>query len=172
MPQPTSAISPNVTRRELGVDVLPRQDGRAPDYAYQLQSQPGNLTVSVLNYGERQPGAETVHVQFSRPIEGCTCLSTTNGIATFSPSGTRLLLHDLFAIIAIDAHTMKAWHYVLPARTLFLAADWDAELVTGSTLAYGRPTTDAIVFGPWSWEQLVSTWRTGLGEQLTMSPNC
>ena len=134
-----------------------------PHYTYQLDSPAGNLTVTMLNYGERQPGAETVDLCLSRPVAGCSVFHTTNGIARFSPSGARLLLHDLFVIILIDTQTMTPWCYQLPTRTLFYGLHWEGEILTGKTLKYGRSVQQADTFGPWDWAAITATWRPGLG---------
>jgi hypothetical protein len=78
--------------------------------------------VTVRNYRERQPGAETIDLCLSRPVAGCSVFHTTNGQARFNPSGARLLLHDFFVIIVIDTLTMTPWRYQLPPRTSFHSA--------------------------------------------------
>lgn len=83
---------------------------------------------------------------------------------------THLLLHDLFSIIVVNTHSMKAWHFALPVRNLFLGIRWEGEVIIGKTLGYGRSVSDAELFGPWPWGELILAWHTGLGDRLTMSP--
>lgn len=70
--------------------------------------------MTVLNYGERQPGAEDVLLHLSRPVAGQQTFDATNGDATFSASGAYLLLTMPFLLITMDAQTMQAWHFALP----------------------------------------------------------
>ena len=160
------------SRQELDVTALPwaNKAEKVPDYAYQLHSHVGKLTVTVINYGERQPGAETVHIRLSRPVEGCDCLDTTNGIAEFSGSGTHLLLYDLFTILVIDVRSMHVRHFALPPRTLFRAVGWEGEAIIGKTHGYAQPISEVKPFGPWPWETIEAEWKAGIGKQLTISP--
>ena len=146
------------------------------DFCQQLHSFQNLLTVDVLNYGERQPGAEDVILHFSRPIgpHHCMCLSSTNGAAKFSPNGKYLIVHDLFSIIAVaitaGAAPLEAWHFSVPQRHLLLSLAWDDECVVGQTLGYGKPMDAVTRLGPWTWDVLVATWQPGLGEKLTIQP--
>lgn len=139
------------------------ETGRLPHFISEHYSQPADLRVLVLNYGERQPGAEDILLYLNRPVAGEQYFDTTNGAAFFSASGAYLLLTMPFLLIAIDAYTLQAWHYTLPDRTMLLSAGWSAECVVGQLVAYGKRTDEAEPLGPWTWGELTRTWPPGLG---------
>ena len=141
-----------------------------PDFIIEHYSQPADLRVTVLNYGERQPGAEDVLLHLSRPVAGQETFDTTNGDAAFSASGAYLLFTMPFLLIAIDAQTMQAWHFALPNRTMLLSAEWAGEQVVGKLLAYGKPTDAATLIGPYTWAALTTHWQPGLGPAVTALP--
>lgn len=153
-----------ITTIPLDVDNLPWPEIKTPDYAYQLHSQPVDLTVTVVNYGERQPGAETIHLRLSRPVEGVSLFDTTNGEASFSTSGNLLLLHTLFSALVIDCRSMNGWRYTVRDRALFLDLAWKGESVRGRILGYGKQTSEAEPFGPWNLEEIMQQWQPGLGQ--------
>lgn len=161
---------PLVSRSELDPANLPWPDVTPPDYAFQLYSVPANLTVSILNYGERQPGAETIEIRLSASVEGENFFYTTNGNALFSQSGSLLLLHDSFLPIVIDTATLRAWHYKIADRTFLLSPKWDGERLIGSTLGYGKRIPDAEPFGPWSKDDIIQHWQQGLGSWVKTTP--
>ncbi|MFN8441630.1 MAG: hypothetical protein U0175_12700 [Caldilineaceae bacterium] len=153
-----------ITIIPLDVAALPWPETKTPDYAYQLHSQPVDLTVTVVNYGERQPGAETVHLRLSRPVAGVSTFDTTNGVASFSQSGNLLLLHTLFSALVIDCRSMNVWRYTVRNRALFLDLVWEGEQLRGSVIGYGKSMSEAESFGPWSLEEIMQQWQAGLGQ--------
>lgn len=162
----TPAPQPAVTQRHLGADELaPFRDPKSgvPHYGVEHISHTADLRATVLNYGERQPGAETVLLRLSRAIDGLRNIWTTNGEAQFSPSGMLLALNLPFQVIVIDAATMRARHYALPYRTMLLSANWDAERFAARYLAYGKPSSAAETLGPLTWADIVQQWPAGLG---------
>lgn len=156
---------PPVTRRWLNpateLAALVNEQTRLPDWAEELYSQPADLRVTILNFGERQPAAEDVYFHFSRPVAGRHQLFLTSGTAAFSASGAYLLIHNIFVLIVIEAQSLQAWHYVAPTRTLFLGVGWQDEQVVGKMLAYGQPTAAAQPWGPWSWAEITQRWGPG-----------
>lgn len=153
-----------ITTVPLDVAALPWPETKTPDYAYQLHSQRVDLTVTVVNYGERQPGAETVHLRLSRPVAGVSIFDTTNGVASFSPSGNLLLLHTLFSALVIDCRSMEVWRYTVRDRALFLNVAWEGEKLRGSIIGYGKSMSEAESFGLWSLEEIMQQWQPGLGQ--------
>lgn len=167
--QAPSAVA--VTTRPLDPEtvghVLPGAPDRPPHFIIEHTSHPADLRVTIFNYGERQPGAEDVLLQLSRPVAGQQLFTTTNGNAGFSDNGAYLLLTMPFLLIAVDAHTMHAWHYALPDRTMLLRAGWTHEGVVGQLVAYGKRAAEAEPLGPWAWGELIRTWQPGLGRAAT-----
>ncbi|MCE7982628.1 MAG: hypothetical protein DYG89_15695 [Caldilinea sp. CFX5] len=161
--------APTVTTRWLDPKTewqpSPGTPTKLPDFIVEHYSQPADLRVMILNYGERQPGAEDVVVQLSRPVAGQQLFHTTNGDAAFSASGDYLLLAMPFLLIVIDAHTMQAWHYPLPNRTMLLNAGWEGDRLRGAMLAYGKRTEEAETLGPWEWAEIIAQWSPGVGPQ-------
>ena len=159
--------SPAVTTRPLDPKTAwqpePGATTSPPHFMIEHYSRPADLRVTILNFGERQPGAEDILLQLSRPVAGQQHFDTTNGDATFSASGAYLLLAMPFLLVAIDAHTLDAWHYTLPDRTMLLSAGWTGECVVGRLIAYGKRADDAEPLGPWAWAELIRTWQPGLG---------
>ena len=153
-------------------DWQPSPNHRAdqPQWIVEHYSLVADLRVTVLNYGERQPGAEDVWLHLSRPVAGQQTFDTTNGEAAFSTSGAYLLFTMPFLLIAIDARTMQAWHFALPDRTMLLSAGWAGEQIVGKLLAYGKPTTAARAIGPYSWAAITTQWQPGLGAAVTARP--
>lgn len=136
---------------------------KPPDYIIEHHSHPADLRVTILNYGERQPGAEDVQLHLSRPLAGQQIFDTTNGDATFSASGAYLLLATPFLLIAVDAHTMQAWHYALPDRTMLYHAGWEGERLAGKMIPYGKRVDAAIMIGPYTWAEVTDQWQPGVG---------
>lgn len=164
---------PAVTTRWLDpkTDWQP-QPGMAkpPDFIIEHHSHPADLRVTILNYGERQPGAEDVQLHLSRPLTGQQFFDTTNGDATFSASGTHLLLATPFLLIAVDAHTMQAWHYALPDRTMLYHAGWEGERLVGKLIPYGKRADAAIPIGPYTWAEVTAQWQLGVGRAAAFTP--
>lgn len=161
-----STNSPPVTQRHLREDELAAYRdplSGAPHYGIEYISHPADLRITVLNYGERQPGAETVLLRLSRPIEGLRNVWTTNGDACFSPSGRLLALNLPFQVIVIDGTTLQARHVALPDRTMLLGANWDGERFVARYLAYGKPSSAAVTLGPLTSADIAQHWQTGLG---------
>lgn len=157
---------PAVTRRHLRHDELaqhPRADRRPPDHGMLLTSHPADLKVLVMNYGERQPGAEDVLLKLSRPVMGHSELDTTNGDAHFSTSGRLLAFALPFEVIAVECASMQARHFALPDRTMLMSAAWDEDQLLVRWLPYARPANEAVTLGPLSWDAITATWATGLG---------
>lgn len=150
----------------------PPPNGRVdrPHWLVEHYARSADLRVTVVNYGERQPGAEDVWLHLSRPVAGQQTLDTTNGNAVFSASGAYLLLTMPFLLIAMDAQTMQAWHFALPDRTMLLSAEWAGEQVVGKLLAYGQPTTAASTIGPYPWATITTQWQPGLGPAAVTVP--
>lgn len=167
MPVNAETAAPTVTSRWLDPKTawqpLPGLPTKVPDFIIEHYSHPADLRVTVLNYGERQPGAEDVVLHMSRLLAGQQLFHTTNGDASFSASGAHLLLAMPFLLIAVDAQTMQAWHFALPDRTMLLSAGWAGEQVVGKLLAYGKPTTAASAIGPYTWDAITTQWQAGLG---------
>ena len=162
----TPTPTPPVTQRHLRDDELAaRRDAMsgAPHYAVEHHSHPADLRVTVLNYGERQPGAETVLLRLSRAVDGMRDIWTTNGNAQFSPSGRLLALHLPFQLIVIDAATRQARHLALPERNMLLGATWEDEQFIARYLAYGKRSDAAETIGPLTWVEITQCWQTGLG---------
>jgi hypothetical protein len=160
---PDPAHIPSVTQRHLRRDELAqhlRADQRLPDYGMLLTSRPADLQVLVLNYGERQPGAEDVLLKLSRPVMGQEVLDTTNGNASFSTSGRLLALALPFEVIVIQCNDMAARRFALPNRTMLMSAKWADEQLLVRYLAYARPVSEAVTLGPLSWETIVAGWET------------
>jgi hypothetical protein len=143
---------------------------KPPDFIIEHHSYPADLRVTILNYGERQPGAEDVQLHLSRPLAGQQIFDTTNGDATFSASGAYLLLATPFLLIAIDAHTMQAWHYALPNRTMLYHAGWEEERLAGKMIPYGKRAEAAITIGPYTWAEVTSQWQPGPGRAAAFTP--
>lgn len=151
-----------VTRRTLSRAELaqhPRADQRLPDHGTLLTSRPADLQVLVLNYGERQPGAEDVLLKLSRPVMGQVLLDTTNGDAHFSPSGLLLAFALPFEVIAIDCASMHARRFALPNRTMLMSAAWEDDRLLVRYLAYARPVSEAMTLGPLSWDAIALGWE-------------
>ncbi len=146
-------------------DWQPPSNGRGdqPHWLVEHFSLVADLRVTILNYGERQPGAEDVRLHLSRPVAGQQIFDTTNGDAAFSASGIYLLFTMPFLLIAIDAQRMQAWHFALPDRTMLLSAGWAGEQVVGKLLAYGKPADAATLIGPYTWAAITTQWQPGLG---------
>ena len=159
-----------VTRTELDVASLPQQDGRFADYAYQLYSAPADLTVTLINYGERQPAAETVEIRLSRGIAGEESFSTTNGNALFSESGQILLLHDSFLLIVVETRSMSAWHFPVGERIFLVGAHWQGEQLYFSRLPYGRPSSETETLGPLSLQEIIRECDLGVGRWSSRKP--
>ncbi len=158
--------SPPVTQRHLREDELAaHRDATSgtPHYGVEHISHPADLRVTVLNYGERQPGAETVLLRLSRAIDGMRSIWTTNGDAHFSSSGRLLALHLPFQLIVIDASALQARHFALPDRTMLLGANWDDERFVARYLAYGKASSAAATLGPLTWADITQHWQIGLG---------
>jgi hypothetical protein len=165
---PNQAHIPAVTRRGLSRDELaqhPRADRRLPDHGVLLMSVTADLRVMVMNYGERQPGAEDVLLKLSRPVLGLSELDTTNGDAHFSESGRLLVLALPFEVIAIRCEDMHARHFALPNRTMLMSATWNGDQLLVRWLPYARPASETVTLGPLSWEAIAATWAAGLGSQ-------
>ena len=166
MPVNAETAAPAVTSRWLDPKTawqpLPGMPTKLPDFIIEHYSHPADLRVTVLNYGERQPGAEDVVLHMSRLLAGQQLFHTTNGDASFSASGAYLLLAMPFLLIAVDAQTMQAWHFALPDRTMLLSAGWAGEQVVGKLLAYGKPTDAATLIGPYTWDAITTQWQAGL----------
>lgn len=162
---PPTAEAVTVRQLDPATDWQPMagEDLQRPDYIVEHYSRPADLRVAVQNHGERQPGAETVYLQLSRPVEGQQRFRTTNGDACFSQSGRLLLLKGPFLLIAVDAHTLQAWHYRLRMRTMLLGAQWQGEELAVRIIGYGQRVADAEVLGPWGWTHITTTWTPGLG---------
>ncbi len=164
MNQPTSP-SEFVTRRYLNPDHdLPahvHDTWGLPHYGNELTSHSAELRVTVLNFGERQPGAENVLIKLSRPVLGQQTFHTTNGDASFSASGALLLVQTPFLLISLDAHTMQPWHFALPNRTMLISASWQSEQLTAQMMPYGQRIAQPL--GPWSWTVITKQWQSGLG---------
>ena len=143
---------------------------KPPDFIIEHHSHPAELRVTILNYGERQPGAEDVQLQLSRPLAGQQIFDTTNGDASFSTSGAYLLLTTPFLLIAIEAHTMQAWHYALPDRTMLYHAGWEGERLVGKMIPYGKRADAAITIGPYTWTEVTTAWQPGLGHAPAFTP--
>ncbi len=135
----------------------------APHYGVEHISHTADLRATVLNYGERQPGAETVLLRLSRAVDGLRSIWTTNGDAQFSASGALLALNLPFQVIVIDAATLQARHCALPNRTMLLGAHWDGERFVARYLAYGKSSDAATTIGPLAWADVVQQWHAGLG---------
>ena len=161
---PTNA--PPVTLRHLRADELAaHRDATSgtPHYAVEHTSHSADLSVTVLNYGERQPGAETVLLRLSRAVDGLRNIWTTNGDAQFSPSGRLLALNLPFQVIVIDGATLQARHVALPNRTMLLGAKWDGERFVARYLAYGNASDAAETIGPLALVEIAQLWQAGLG---------
>jgi hypothetical protein len=143
---------------------------KPPDLIIEHHSHSADLRVTILNYGERQPGAEDVQLHLSRPLAGQQIFDTTNGDATFSASGAYLLLATPFLLIAIDAHIMQAWHYALPDRTMLYNAGWEGERLVGKLIPYGKRADAAITIGPYTWAEVTDQWQPGLGRAAAFTP--
>lgn len=166
-------LPPAVTTRWLDpkIDWQPQPGlAKSPDFIIEHHSHPADLRVKILNYGERQPGAEDVALQLSRPLAGQQIFDTTNGDATFSASGAYLLLATPFLLIAIDAHTMQAWHYALPDRTMLYNAGWEGERVVGKMIPYGKRMEAALTIGPYTWAEVMVQWQPGIGRAAAFTP--
>lgn len=164
---------PTVTTRWLDpkTDWQPQPDmTKPPDFIIEHHSHAADLRVTILNYGERQPGAEDVALHLSHPLAGQQCFDTTNGDATFSASGAYLLLATPFLLIGIDAHTMQAWHYALPDRTMLYQAGWEGDRLVGKMIPYGKRADAAIPIGPYTWAEVTSQWQPGLGRAAAFIP--
>jgi len=143
---------------------------KPPDFMLEHHSHPADLRVTILNYGERQPGAEDVELQLSRPLAGQQRFDTTNGDAIFSASGAYLLLATPFLLIAIDAHAMQAWHYALPDRTMLYHAGWEGERLMAQMIPYGKRADGAIAIGPYTWAEVTAQWQPGIGRAAAFTP--
>lgn len=141
----------------------PNHRADRPHWIVEHYSLVTDLRVTVLNYGERQPGAEDVLLYLSRPVAGQQLFDTTNGDAVFSASGAYVLFTMPFLLIAIDAQSMHTWHFALPNRTMLLSAGWAGEQVVGKLLAYGQPLDAATPIGPYPWTAITTQWQPGLG---------
>ncbi|MEZ4737149.1 MAG: hypothetical protein R3E79_59475 [Caldilineaceae bacterium] len=173
-PAASAVLLPAVTTRRLDPKAEwqspPGLPAQPPAFLIEHHSQPADLRVTILNYGERQPGAETVLLYLSRPVAGHQIFATTNGDAAFSASGAYLLLSTPFLLVAIDAHTRQAWHYVLPNRTMLLNAGWEGERLVGKLVGYGKSVDAATTIGPYTWAELTAQWQPGLGRAATFTP--
>ncbi len=166
---PTPALTTRWLDPNTAGQPVPGAPARPPDFIVEHTSHPADLRVTIRNYGERQPGAEDVLLQLSRPVAGQQLFVTTNGNASFSENGAHLLLTMPFRLIAIDAHTMQGWHYTLPNRTMLLSAGWEGERLVGKLLAYGQPTAAATLIGPYTWAAITAQWQPGLGPAASQS---
>lgn len=160
---PTPALITRWLDPKTAWQPVPGAPAHPPHFIVEHTSHPADLQVTIFNYGERQPGAEDVLVQLSRPVAGQQLFTTTNGDASFSDNGAYLLLTMPFLLIAIDAHTMQSWHYALPDRTMLLNAGWAGTQVVGKLLAYSQPTAAATPIGPYPWDAITTQWQPGLG---------
>ena len=163
MEEPTTAVITRWLNPQTDWQPVPNGRTDQPHWLVEHYSLVADLRVTILNYGERQPGAEDVQLQLSRPVAGQQIFDTTNGDAAFSASGAYLLFTMPFLLIALDAQRMQAWHFALPDRTMLLSAGWVGEQVVGKLLAYGKPATAASAIGPYAWAAITTQWQPGLG---------
>lgn len=167
---PVPAVTTRMLDPHSDLPSLPGAPQHPPDYIIEHHAPAADLRVLVINYGERQPGAEELFLWLSRPVAGYQCIATTNGDAEFSPHGTYLLLRSPFLLVVIETQTLAARHYRLPDRTMLLSTDWEGERLVVRLVGYSQPSAAATTLGPFTWADLSAHWQPGLGQAPAFQP--